>query len=66
MTWRIKWEVDTKLKEWNAPELLVNNLPCGVAGIEPEGTPGLSIFLNWVEPIILLYYYCCLFLDSRR
>lgn len=43
MIWRQKWEVDTGLKQWNIPELLITHLPSGVAGLEPEGTPVIIV-----------------------
>lgn len=39
MEWRKRWEIDTTLKTWQAPEVLLKYYPSGQAGFDKEGCP---------------------------
>ncbi|GBP40960.1 SEC14-like protein 2 [Eumeta japonica] len=39
MAWREKWEIDTTLSTWVAPEILEKHFPSGSTGFDKEGSP---------------------------
>lgn len=41
MEWRKRWEIDTTLKTWQAPEVLLKYYPSGQAGFDKEGCPSI-------------------------
>ncbi|XP_004930377.1 SEC14-like protein 2 isoform X1 [Bombyx mori] len=43
LKWREKWEVDTTLPSWQAPEVLQKHFPSGSTGFDKEGSPVIIV-----------------------
>lgn len=55
MKWRHQWEVDTGLKEWTPPEVLLLYHPSGTSGHDKDGAPGKCILLSVIGVYLTCY-----------
>ncbi|XP_018568661.1 SEC14-like protein 2 [Anoplophora glabripennis] len=55
MKWRHQWEVDTGLKEWTPPEVLLLYHPSGTSGLDRDGAPVIVVPFSGFDVVGLIH-----------